>query len=277
MSGGAPAGLAPLSGSVRGANKQYNQDAYRAATLPGGGAAVLAVADGHGSKKHFRSHLGSRWAVEEFTACVTPFALAAAARDGSPESWSDLYPQARALAGPICHRWRERALLHEAGSPARGDRAGLRSPTRADLVPYGTTLIGLVVTRRLVFGWQVGDGDLTVSWDGAEPERPLAGPGEEEIGDDTDSLCQPEPWTLMRVLARPLPPPATRPLVVANTDGLSKSYPDTAGYLQFVGGLRDSLVEHGADSVQLKLGRWLGRAAGFSGDDSTLVGVYAAG
>ena len=99
--------------------------------------------------------------------------------------------------------------------------------------------------------------------------------GEEpEVGDDTDSLCQPEAWTRMRVYTRPLEPLGRRALVIANTDGLSKSYAMDDGYLKFASDVHGALDRDGAERVQSQLKSWLTRASGFSGDDTTLVGVY---
>ena len=273
-----PSALTVLHGSVRGIGKKFSQDSYAVTPVAGGAALVLAVADGHGSGKHFRSHLGSRWAVGEFTDCVTPFARHVAEREHDERAWHALFAQARDPAGPICHRWREQVMLYEAANPARGVTGDGRppDPARLDPVPYGTTLIGLLVTRRLLFGWQVGDGDVTVS---ARADRTLEQPlaGEEQYGDDTDSLCLPEPWTRMRVHTRPLEPVGHRVLVIANTDGLSKSFAESDGYLRFASGMHEALDREGARHVQGQLEDWLTRAAGFSGDDTTLVGVYIAG
>lgn len=275
MTGSGPTAWHVLRGSVRGLNKKFNQDSLYTASVADGAALVLSVADGHGSAAHFRSDMGSRWAVREFADCVTPFARTVVDRQEDPTTWLALFAAARALAGPICHRWRERALLYEAGHPANGAAAGERNPTRADLIPYGTTLLGLVVTQQLLFCWQVGDGDITTSADaGAPPRRPLA-TAEEEYGDDTDSLCEPEPWVKMRVHCQPMAPLGPRPLLIANTDGLSKSFEDERGYLKFATDVHSALERQGIDKVRLLLEGWLTRAAGKSGDDTTLVGVYA--
>lgn len=270
-----PAEWHVLSGSVRGLNKKFNQDSYHTASVADGAALVLSVADGHGSDEHFRSNMGSRWAVREFTDCVTPFARTVVARQQDPGTWPALFAAARALAGPICRRWRDWALLYEAGHPANGVTAGELNPTTADLIPYGTTLLGLVVTRQLLFCWQVGDGDITTSAAAdLVPHRPLA-PAQEDYGDFTDSLCEPEPWVKMRVHGQPMAPLGQRPLLIANTDGLSKSFENTDGYLKFTADVHSKLERQGADKVKLLLEGWLSSAAGTSGDDATLVGVYA--
>lgn len=269
-----PADWQVLYGSVRGMNKKFNQDSYHTMSVADGAALVLSVADGHGSAQHFRSNMGSRWAVREFTACVAPFARTVVARQEDPQTWPALFTAARALAGPICRRWRDWVLLYESGHPANGASAGEGNPTSADLIPYGTTLLGLVVTRHLLFCWQVGDGDITTSAAAdLPPHRPLAGP--EEYGDETDSLCGPEPWAKMRVHGQPMAPLGPRPLLIANTDGLSKSFEDADGYLKFAADVHGALERQGADKVRLLLEGWLTQAAGKSGDDTTLVGVYA--
>lgn len=271
-----PPGPAVLAGSVRGPNKKVNQDSCQVTQASDGRALILAVADGHGSARHFRSSLGSRWAVQEFTECVRPFAAHALAKEEDERAWQALFADARFLTGPICHRWREQVKLYEAANPAHPVTADGRRPrpVGADPVPYGTTLIGLLVTRRLLFCWQVGDGDVAVSaGPDRPPERPLADK-QEDLGDETESLCLDEPWTRMRVHARPLGPLGHKVLVIANTDGLSKSYATTDGYLKFASGIHEALDREGAQRVQGQLESWLTRASSYSGDDTTLVGVY---
>ncbi|MFE0178118.1 protein phosphatase 2C domain-containing protein [Streptomyces sp. NPDC059002] len=273
-----------LGGAVKGVAKKYSQD--RAAALPvaGGRAVVLAVADGHGSGAHFRSEMGARWAVEEFTACARAFALEVARVGDDASTWPGLRAEARRLPRQVGHRWHERALWHDANSPAHGSRSpgfgavsarsgasGRKEPP--DLAAYGSTLIGAVLTEDMVFCWQLGDGDIVfVDRDGA-PHTPLStGP---DMGDETDSLCEPEPWRKMRAHWQPFTG-GVPPCLLISTDGLSKSFADHQGFLDFATGLHDRAAEQGVAAVQAQLPDWLARAARFSGDDTTLVGAIAA-
>ncbi|WP_447040669.1 protein phosphatase 2C domain-containing protein [Streptomyces sp. DSM 118878] len=268
-----------ISGAVKGVAKKYSQDRSALVPVAGGRAVVLTVADGHGSAAHFRSDLGARWAVEEFTACARAFAREVVRVGGDAANWTGLREEARRLPQQVGHRWHERALLHDCNAPAHGpaaprQTAGERERKEPpDLAAYGSTLIGAVLTEGMVFCWQLGDGDFVLVDDTGTPHTPLStGP---DMGDETDSLCAPEPWRKMRSHWQPFiggPPPC----VLLSTDGLSKSFTDDQGFLDFATGVRGRAAEQGVAAVQAQLPDWLARAATFSGDDTTLVGAIAA-
>ncbi|GAB2717094.1 protein phosphatase 2C domain-containing protein [Streptomyces bullii] len=278
-----------LEGAVKGAGKKYSQDRCAARHAADGRAVVLAVADGHGSAPHFRSDLGAGWAVEEFVACAGEFARTAVAHDDEAElrgdeglwwnALSTLRAEARRLPQQVTHRWYERATLHESNSPAHGGPsrpAGEQPAQRTkgpDLTAYGTTLLGAVLTRRLLVCWQLGDGDVVVLDAAGTPYAPLyTGP---DLGDETDSLCAPEAWHRARCHWQPLTREGPSGLLLS-TDGLSKSFTDHQGFLDFAAGVHGRAVEHGMPAVRNRLPEWLGHAAQYSGDDTTLVGAFEA-
>ncbi|MFC8128833.1 PP2C family serine/threonine-protein phosphatase [Streptomyces sp. NPDC057302] len=271
----ATGGWAIVGATVKGVGKKYSQDSCDTLSVAQGRAAVLTVADGHGSAAHFRSDLGSRWAVEEFTACAEGFAREVVRVGADATGWTGLRAEARRLPQQVAHRWRERALLHDCNSPASG---GPRLPGGAggggpDLAVYGSTLIGAVLTERMLFCWQLGDGDIVLVDADGVPHTPLStGP---DMGDETDSLCEPEPWRKMRTHWQPFTAGAP-PAVLISTDGLSKSFADHQGFLDFATGVTERAADQGVPAVQAQLADWLERAAKYSGDDTTFVGAFAA-
>lgn len=259
-----------LHGAVKGRNKKYTQDSSVARPVADGHGVLLVVADGHGSKAHHRSHLGSRWAVEEFTACAEALAEDVARRGAGEAHLPAVLAAARTLPQQIAHRWLSRMALHEVNSPAGG--ASPETPAAGpDPVPYGSTLVGAVLMGPLLLCWKLGDGDIVLVEESGAAFVPLYdGP---EFGDEADSLCQPEAWRQMRFFWRRLP--AEYPTaVLISTDGLSKSFTDHAGFVGFAEGLRDRARDQGLAVVQGQLESWLSHAASFSGDDSTLVGAF---
>ncbi|WP_369216806.1 protein phosphatase 2C domain-containing protein [Streptomyces flavofungini] len=124
-SAGAPWTL--ISGAVKGVAKKYSQDRSALVPVAGGRAVVLTVADGHGSAAHFRSDLGARWAVEEFTACARAFAREVVRVGGDAAHFTGLREEARRLPQQVGHRWHERALLYDRNSPAHGPAAARRA------------------------------------------------------------------------------------------------------------------------------------------------------
>ncbi|MEW1924067.1 PP2C family serine/threonine-protein phosphatase [Streptomyces sp. NPDC088360] len=267
-------GWAIIGATVKGVGKKYSQDSGGAFSVAEGRAAVLTVADGHGSGAHFRSDLGSQWAVEEFTACAEDFAREVVRVGADATGWTGLRAEARRLPQQVAHRWRERVLLHDWNSPAHGGRllpdAARDAP---DLAVYGSTLIGAVLTERMLFCWQLGDGDIVLVDADGTPHTPLStGP---DMGDETDSLCEPEPWRKMRSHWQPFTAGAP-PAVLMSTDGLSKSFADHQGFLDFATGVTERAAVQGVPAVQAQLADWLERAAKYSGDDTTFVGAFAA-
>ncbi|MEU0694031.1 protein phosphatase 2C domain-containing protein [Streptomyces niveus] len=280
-----------LDGGVKGVAKKYSQDRGRALTTADGRAVVLAVADGHGSRAHFRSELGARWAVEAFTAGARIYAHEVVRRGQDAANWPRLLAEARSLPQQVVHAWRRRVQIHEANSPAHGRKPGAApggtagatagtavrptagSAPDADLAVYGSTLVGAVVTERLLVCWQLGDGDIVlVDPDGTTRMPFYTGP---DMGDETESLCEPEAWRKARLHWQPLtggPPPG----VLISTDGLSKSFADHEGFLAFASGVRSRAASHGVAAVQAQLPDWLGHAAKYSGDDATLAGAIPA-
>ena len=267
-----------LSSSVKGVAKQYSQDSFIAHRIGDGQAVVLAVADGHGSKTHHRSDLGSRWAVEAFAACAEVFAAEALEKGEAPETWPSLLASARSMSRRVVDRWRERALLHDSNSPAAGGLPATAAstpgggPAVPDVRPYGSTLLGAVITGRLLVCWRLGDGDIVLIPPKGTPKAVLHdGP---DLGDETHSLCEPQARWLMRVHWQPFTGEGPPPAVLLSTDGLSKSFAEYRGFIDFARGLGDRVATHGLSAVQDQLEDWLTRAASYSGDDTTLVGTF---
>ncbi|MGW2820999.1 PP2C family serine/threonine-protein phosphatase [Streptomyces sp. NPDC001443] len=298
---GAPAGsgLSPdarwriLCANVMGPRKGTYQDFALAEPLPGrDDAVVLAVADGHGSAAHARSHVGARYAVQIFVRLAKEFAERALT--GAP--WPRLKAEAQdRLPRELVRLWQDQVLedarrRHAVPGP-EGEpscdappppRSGPSDPARApgvryaDLVPYGTTLIGAVVVPGLLVGWQLGDGELAVVDLRGELRLPLD-PGRPELGDETDSLCSRQAEDLVRVHWSPITAADSAPsLVLLSTDGLSKSFVDRQGYLDFVRGTYERLLEQGPSTVEADLPDWLAQAAKYSGDDTTVAAAWRA-
>ncbi len=261
-----------LGESVQGVGKRHNQDWYACeGTGSGDEPLVLAVADGHGSARHARSGLGARFAVDRFLARGAEFGRAA--RDcHEPGRLTRLMTYARDdFPRALVQDWREAALGHwERHRPVADD--GTREPGPDEkLVLYGTTLIGAVLTPWLFVAWQIGDGDLAVVEHDGTLRRPLA-PAEEDLGDETESLCGPQAWRAVRMHWAPVFDEARTPrLVVLSTDGLSKSFASADGYREFVAGLDDRLTAQGSSGVREALPEWLRQASRYSGDDTTLA------
>lgn len=267
----APAAWRVFSVSVQGVSHrrtgQPNQDA--AATIPTDGAGdrvVLTVADGHGSEAYFRSDVGARIATEvmmelgqEFlslTDTCSLSALRAAAEEIMPRRLTRL--------------WRERVMVEVSRRPH--DLAASLGDHAEDLTrPYGTTLLGAVLTPEFLALWQLGDGDILLVGEDGESVTPLASRGQ-QLGVDTESLITKNAWREVRVHWSTMYADRTS-LVLLATDGLANSYASDEAFQQFGSDVLVRVRGEGFASVRGRLPGWLARAAEHSGDDVTVAGA----
>jgi hypothetical protein len=270
-----------VGASARGASHvrsgRPNQDAM--AWLPAddqGPAVAVAVADGHGSPKCFRSDAGARFAVKLATQILTQFAAAQpagalpaeidSAAQKLPETlvsaWRDAVMDA--LQGDAFTSAELEALEAESGVAAR------RTVEASPVVAYGATLLGALVTQAYILYLQLGDGDILTVSNSGEVARPV--PGDERLfANETTSLCLPEAWRAARTK---LDAPATVPpaLILMSTDGYANSFGQDADFLKVGTDLLDIVRSDGVAAVQDSLPAWLAdTSSGGSGDDITLT------
>ncbi len=271
-----------VGASVRGASHLRsglpNQDAIR--WLPESGDSlplVLAVSDGHGSAKCFRSDVGSRLAVETATKIVQEFldTLSGSLSLSAIKRWVE-----ENMPREIARRWRNTVADHLSASPltsaeldkleAQRDAEKRRQIVMEPVLAYGATLLVVVMTDAFIFYLQLGDGDiLTVSEAGQVNPAPL--PGDERLfANETTSLCGRDAWrefrTHFQVISGALPA-----LILVSSDGYGNSFRDHAGFLQVGADFLDMMREDGVDAINEGLETWLTEASQQgSGDDVTL-------
>ena len=196
-----------------------NQDAIGSSAVEGS-EVTLALADGHGSPRCYRSDRGSAFAVEaalsvagQFIARTDPAALIAGGREFLRAG----------ICTAIVGRWRE---LVNRDLISRGE-TDISTASRYDeiadlLLPYGSTLVTVIATEHYLLYLQLGDGDiLTVSQEGTI-ERPLER-DPRLYGNQTTSLCLPEAandfYTAVTSATTGMPA-----AILLATDGLVNSY-----------------------------------------------------
>jgi len=163
-----------------------NQDAVAAQQI-GPDALAVAVADGHGHRRHFRSARGSRLAVA--VACEAARELAARLDD--LEAAGQIQSEAlRKLVPAITGRWRDAVREDVAADPFTDREEAARAAGDDALIAYGSTLLLAIAGRRWLILVQIGDGDIV----GIQPDgRPLLPvPDDPSLdGRQTTSLCGP--------------------------------------------------------------------------------------
>jgi serine/threonine protein phosphatase PrpC len=236
---------------------------------------VVAVADGHGSKKCFRSHVGSRLAVEVGLAVGSSF-LAGAANDSAPLARGR---PVQDLPGAVVEDWKRRVDADLARYPlTESEMSELRDVDGVDdrrivqmspRLAYGTTLLLAVVAARWIVVLQIGDGDVLLVSPAGKTSRPLP-PDPRLIANETTSLSasSAEDDVRIGVTAVDRDDPA---LMVLATDGFSNAYTDDEAFLQVGPDLLAHLRQSGVQSIADRLEAWLETASRHDGDDVTVV------
>ncbi|GEP39481.1 hypothetical protein NPS01_31440 [Nocardioides psychrotolerans] len=245
------------------------QDAH--AVLVADDTAVIAVADGHGHRLHFRSDVGSALAVRISSELLT----AALPRLTDPVTAPAVL---REVGTELISRWTRAVGDHVTQHPFAGDDLALVDPTDPGRTtrPYGSTVLAMVATDTLLGVLQIGDGDAVVVTASGTSLRPV--PEDPDLdGSRTTSLCQPDPGASLRVGALDV---HAEDLVLGYlcTDGFSTSRVDADGWWRQTG---EELVgfarQHGFAWIDARLPGWLEEPAAIGGDDTTLalVGLTA--
>ena len=275
-----------LSASVRGASHEQggheNQDAVRLKNPSGADdILLLAVADGHGSARSFRSDRGSAIAAEcalrelrHFIRRLGPDAPLCRVRNQAKTRWP------KALLAAWKSAVRADLLAHPftpfdfAAFPERPPvaRPGEELPVTAYLA-YGATLITVAITRRYILYSQLGDGDiLAVRADGVV-SRPLLKRHEFQAS-QTVSLCSnhaPREFQI-RVDALRGPVPA---LIMLSTDGYANCFSNDEGFFKVGADFLAYLRSEGAGFVGGKLEEWLRQSSHDGSGDDITVGLAA--
>lgn len=258
-----------------------NQDALHWLPRSGQGPPlILAVSDGHGSPKSFRSDVGSRLAVGK-TAWLIQDLL-----DGQPDpaNLSAIKRTAEErLPVEIVRRWQSAVDAHLEEYPftpeelerlvaARGERER-ESVLKHPRLAYGATIVAILVAQDFLLYLQLGDGDiLTVMKDG-QVLRPIRH-DPRLFANETTSLCMDEAWREMRCRfeARYGALPA---LILAATDGYANSFVNDEAFLKVGSDLLEIARTQGIKTVEANLPTWLREASeAGSGDDITLGILY---
>jgi hypothetical protein len=275
-----------LSASVQGASHEHrgqgNQDAVRLKNPSGlDDILILAIADGHGSARSFRSDRGSAMAAEcalrelrRFTRQLGPDAPLSRVRYQAKNRW----PKALLAA------WKSAVRTDLAADPfSQMEFAAFPEPppvvTPGEELPitaylaYGATLITVAITRHFILYSQLGDGDiLTVRPDGVV-SRPLPKRHEYQAN-QTVSLCSHHAWREFQIRVDALRGPVPA-LIMLSTDGYANCFGDDEGFFKVGGDFLSYLRREGPAFVQGKLADWLRQSSHDGSGDDITVGLAA--
>ncbi|MBQ6986711.1 MAG: protein phosphatase 2C domain-containing protein, partial [Oscillibacter sp.] len=231
-----------FSNSARGASHVERgtpcEDASGAYTAEGGAFHAIAVADGHGDWRCFRSHTGAELAVSvalDFLKEVAQEKLSA------PEAvrerfFHDMFtnPRYRQLelrrwTDVVLSRWSDAVRLDYDSRPPDPEEldslpASLRTPEAVPHI-YGATLIAALWIPPALVLFQQGDGRCEVFYADGTVNQPI--PWDERcVGNVTTSLCDPDAAVGFRSCVLDL---RQTPVIACylGTDGVEDAYRDT--------------------------------------------------
>ncbi len=265
--------------SIRGAShirdQQPNQDAITWSLGPDQGLPlVMAVSDGHGSKRSFRSDLGSAFAVDTLSRILSEFA-------SHPDTGiSQIEKEARRiLPRELEYGWKRHVLDHMVQHPFTERETETLYVYREEpygnvtmlnpFLAYGATALGVLVTQRYQLFMQLGDGDMMAVQDNGKVSRPL--PEDPRLlGNSTTSLCTSNAARDVRLAI--YENNADMPgLILVSTDGYSNSFKNDTEFLRVGTDIMSFICSDGLEKVGHHLTEWLEETSRMgSGDDITL-------
>jgi serine/threonine protein phosphatase PrpC len=274
--------------SVQGATHERanrpNQDAIRWVPASAvGPPLILAVADGHGSAKSFRSDIGAGLAVDTAIRVVEEF-LREQAKPPNLSLAKNLL--AERLPRLLVRQWVTAVQKHVQEHPFIAEESAILAQTRGSrvqasveddsLIAYGSTLLVALLTSSYIAYLQLGDGDVITVSEKGEVACPVP-PDERLFANETTSLSARAAWNDVRVAFHPTA--ASSPaLILLSTDGYSNSFSDESGFLQVGVDILNLMRSDGAKVVDGRLESWLKRTTSEgSGDDITLGVLYRTG
>lgn len=253
--------------SVRGASHIRsglpNQDALGWAQQgDSGDGLLLAVADGHGSAKCFRSDRGSQFAVDIAISVLNAVDMA------DPDE----------IPREVVNRWRQAVQNHLCNHPLsmeelrelerRMGAAARRAVESDPVLAYGSTLLAAAVSDSLGVYLQLGDGDILTVSEESQVTRPWS--RNQELGDETTSLATRNAAGAVRLHVTRSPAPLPE-LILLATDGYANSFREDRGFLEVGSDLLQMIRTEGIGPITAKLECWLSEASEYgSGDDITL-------
>lgn len=226
--------------------------------------AIVAVADGHGDKRHFRSDRGAKFAVRAALDSVAPL------MNYSPSSLGVVQAALeRDVPAAVVRAWRELAATDYARDDFDAEAAHVVG--RDFFAAYGSTLVIAVVTEHFIAAMRLGDGDI-LAVDSNSEVHALLPP---VYGEAVDSLCS-DDAAIKFVTTFKLHSDRPPVLVTVSTDGYRKSFPaDQRDFLRVGSDLLARLRQFGPDQVSHDLPFWLADTSrDGSGDDLTAGILY---
>lgn len=239
------------------------------------GTIIMAVADGHGSKSCPYSRTGSKIAVNVF--CDILKNLYDGYADHPEQLLSYLNREGDiTVSKAIDSEWKRRVVeRHKKNKRDIGKLDDGSDDLSSVYKQYGSTLLGILITKQFVFAFQLGDGDICyVNSAGLE----LVIEPDKILGVETHSLSRENAWEKAITGVRRMTIEDSIPsMFTLSSDGYANSYKTEGEFHTTVTEYLALINEHGAKAVEDSLPSWLSETSAMGcGDDITMMVAYFA-
>ena len=248
------------------------QDSYKR-TICDDGTIILSVADGHGSKACPYSRTGSRIAVNVFCSILKNLYDGYAGNTEQLLTYLNREGDTR-ISKAIDAEWKKRVI--EAHRKNKREISVLENgmdDLSGIYKQYGTTLLGLLITKSFVFAFQLGDGDICyTNADGVE----MVIEPDKILGVETHSLSRENAWEKAITIVRRISIEDTLPaMFTLSTDGFANSYKNENEFRTTLNDYLAMINEHGVKTIVDNLPAWLSETSSMGcGDDITVLFAY---
>jgi len=232
---------------------------------------VSIVADGHGSKKCTRSHLGAEFAVQAALETVKSVRDDLIKNDTLNTKVIGKY-----LTRRIVKAWRQKVDEHlEKESLELVDldlsSKEIRSIKKNPYVSYGSTLLMVIFIREFIICYQLGDGDILFVSKAKNVTKPIKR-DTRHIANDTSSLCLHKPEKEFKIkVFRDLK--SVLQMIILSTDGYSNSFSSESGFLKVGSDIFDMIKDDGFEVIDQHLKEWIEETSNHGSGDDTSVSI----
>jgi hypothetical protein len=237
---------------------------------------ILAVSDGHGGAKYFRSDKGATFAVAAAIDTLSQFQESLASFSNS--SWREEH-----LTKSLVNTWRGKVNAHLNDEPFAHEDLRLleekEGPAARQIVEgnpvlaYGATILVVMITESFIAYLQLGDGDiLTVSEQG-KPNSVFP-VNSKHFANETTSLCSSNAWYDFQLRIEKVSPSSVLPaLILLSTDGYKDSFSSDEEFRKIGSDLFEMIHSNKLEEIKSNLPGWLSEATQIGSGDDITVGI----